>query len=158
MPGNRSRRSQTRRNRNTNRRRGGGEARTPSPPSNTVMLQEEIRNGMAERGEKWECPVCMEDFEAADIVFAPCSHKLCATCFNDSRIDKCPVCRETLGKPVVAPVWESESSEEEEFEEGTLPAHLVAAIRGMMDDSGPNPFGREIGGILGAVSGSGARL
>ncbi len=39
------------------------------------------------------CSICLEKFEIGKTVFTKCSHLLCSNCFNDERLNKCPLCR-----------------------------------------------------------------
>lgn len=114
MPNRASRQSRNR-SRNNRRRNRNQPARTEraESPDNMKMLQEELRSSAIRSGEKWDCPVCLDTLNPKKFIFTNCSHKICSKCFNDTRISKCPICREDMGKGDVVPEWESESEEEE---------------------------------------------
>ncbi|XP_077235884.1 DNA/RNA helicase protein isoform X2 [Tasmannia lanceolata] len=52
------------------------------------------------KGEKGECPICLEAFE--DAVLTPCAHRLCRECllasWRNAMSGLCPVCRKTINK------------------------------------------------------------
>ena len=109
--GSRQSRNRSRNNRRRNRKQTQRTERDESP-DNKKMLQEELRSSAIRAGEKWDCPVCLDSLHPKKFTFTNCSHKLCSKCFDDTRISKCPICREDMGKGDVVPEWESESEEE----------------------------------------------
>ncbi|KAK1299928.1 hypothetical protein QJS10_CPB13g01709 [Acorus calamus] len=52
------------------------------------------------KGEKGECPICLEAFE--DAVLTPCAHRLCRECllasWRNATSGVCPVCRKTINR------------------------------------------------------------
>lgn len=78
--------------------RGGQDAElgeSNNTPSKAYIqaVVEEMR-----RGEKGECPICLEVFE--DAVLTPCAHQLCRECllasWRNAMSGLCPVCRYLL--------------------------------------------------------------
>ncbi|KAL5974546.1 DNA repair protein rad5a [Asimina triloba] len=70
--------------------------------SNEAPSRAYIREVVEElrKGEKGECPICLEAFE--DAVLTPCAHCLCRECllasWRSAASGLCPVCRKTMTK------------------------------------------------------------
>jgi len=45
--------------------------------------------------QRYDCPVCLENKIIDDLVFLPCSHKVCEECYKGIN-KKCPVCRNSF--------------------------------------------------------------
>ncbi|XP_042514328.1 DNA repair protein RAD5A [Macadamia integrifolia] len=78
----------------------GGED-TPEVPKDVpsrAYIQEVVEE--LRKGEKGECPICLEAFE--DAVLTPCAHRLCRECLLGSwrspTSGLCPVCRKTINR------------------------------------------------------------
>lgn len=67
-----------------------GEAKDVPSRAYVQEVVEELR-----KGEKGECPICLEAFE--DAVLTPCAHRLCRECllasWRNPTSGLCPVCR-----------------------------------------------------------------
>lgn len=111
--GSRQARNRSRNNRRRNRNQAEKSPERNESPDNMKMLQEELRSSALRTGENWDCPVCLDTLNPNEFTFTKCSHKICSKCFSDTRISKCPICREDMGKGDVTPEWESESESEE---------------------------------------------
>lgn len=44
----------------------------------------------------YNCPICYDDFNNADMVFAPCSHYFCQMCFQKWHKTFCPMCKDPM--------------------------------------------------------------
>ncbi|KAK1310831.1 hypothetical protein QJS10_CPA08g00521 [Acorus calamus] len=77
--------------------KGGQDADSNDVPSRAYIQEvvEDIR-----KGEKGECPICLEAFE--DAVLTPCAHRLCRECllasWRNATSGVCPVCRKTINR------------------------------------------------------------
>jgi len=134
-----NRASRQARNRSRNNRRRNRTQRPQSPeksesPDNMKMLQEELRTSALRSGQMWDCPVCLETLDPKQFTFTNCSHKMCSKCFADTRISKCPICREDMGKGDITPEWESESEEEAEIPTGVFTAENMENAPALIRD------------------------
>ncbi|KAJ4978224.1 hypothetical protein NE237_009004 [Protea cynaroides] len=74
---------------------------TPEVPKDMpsrAYIQEVVED--LRKGEKGECPICLEAFE--DAVLTPCAHRLCRECLLASwrgpTSGLCPICRKTINR------------------------------------------------------------
>ncbi|PIA54804.1 hypothetical protein AQUCO_00900998v1 [Aquilegia coerulea] len=79
----------------------GGQDAVPGESSvvpSEAYVQEVVEE--LRKGEKGECPICLEAFE--DAVMTPCAHRLCRECllasWQNHASGLCPVCRKTINK------------------------------------------------------------
>ncbi|XP_010243463.1 PREDICTED: putative SWI/SNF-related matrix-associated actin-dependent regulator of chromatin subfamily A member 3-like 2 isoform X3 [Nelumbo nucifera] len=79
-----------------------GDKHATEGESNDVPSRAYIQEVVEElrRGEKGECPICLESFE--DAVLTPCAHRLCRECllasWRNHASGLCPVCRKTINR------------------------------------------------------------
>ncbi|KAJ8640061.1 hypothetical protein MRB53_016755 [Persea americana] len=109
--------------------RGGQDAElgeSNNTPSKAYIqaVVEEMR-----RGEKGECPICLEVFE--DAVLTPCAHQLCRECllasWRNAMSGLCPVCRKTISRQdlITAP---TESRFQIDIEKNWVESSKVSAL------------------------------
>ncbi|KAK9168442.1 hypothetical protein Syun_000582 [Stephania yunnanensis] len=72
--------------------------RDPDDVPSRAYIQEVVEE--LRKGEKGECPICLEAFE--DAVLTPCAHRMCRECllgsWQNHTSGLCPVCRKTINK------------------------------------------------------------
>jgi len=79
--------------------------RATTPPRATTpqqvlgLAKRKIPTHIAE--QVWElnepdCMVCLDKIEKENYILSTCGHNYCKNCFNDSRVDKCGECRQSL--------------------------------------------------------------
>lgn len=101
-----------------------GEAKDVPSRAYVQEVVEELR-----KGEKGECPICLEAFE--DAVLTPCAHRLCRECllasWRNPTSGLCPVCRKTISKQdlITAP---TESRFQIDIEKNWVESSKVVAL------------------------------
>ena len=68
---------------------------TPPQTSQRKTLPKHIAQQIAKTTEV-SCQICLSDLDENTLVLSMCGHNFCETCIQDSRLDKCGVCRQDL--------------------------------------------------------------
>ena len=68
-------------------------------PARTITTKKFIPKHIAE--QVWElnepdCMICLSKIDKEQFKLSPCGHNYCKTCYDDTRLDKCGECRQSL--------------------------------------------------------------